>query len=122
MKSFSTQRIAALSVLLTPIALQSQQASPARSTAQTKASLQVTQCALKVTGMTCGGCAEMVKQGLLKLDGVKTATVDYKTGKVQVTYDSQKTNPKKLVTEFNQKSGGFRAQLAQPSPRGSSSH
>ncbi len=114
MKAFPAPAMASLSLLLTPILLQSQQANPAPSTAQAKTKLQVTQCALKVSGMTCGGCAAMVKQGLLKLEGANAATVDYKTGKVQVTYDSKKTSPEKLVAEFNQKSSGFRAELANP--------
>ncbi len=49
-----------------------------------RASLQVTQCALKVNGMVCGGCAGIVKQALLKLEGVKDAQVNYKSGDVQV--------------------------------------
>ncbi len=119
MKSFSALAIASLSLLVTPIALQSKQTKPASSTAQAKASLQVTQCTLKVSGMTCGGCEAMVKQGLLKLEGVQAATVDYKTGKVEVTYDSKKTSPEKLVTEFNKQSSGFRAGLAKPENKNS---
>lgn len=76
--------------------------------------LQITQCALKVTGMTCGGCADKVKERLLKLEGVKTATVDYKTGDVQVEYDAKKTTPEKIEAVFNEGSGGFKAQLAKP--------
>lgn len=76
--------------------------------------LQVTQCALKVSGMTCGGCADQVKERLLKLEGVKTATVDYKTGDVQVEYDAKKTTPEKIEAAFNKGSGGFKAQLAKP--------
>ncbi len=74
--------------------------------------LQITQCALKVSGMTCGGCAEAVKQRLLKLEGVKTATVDYKTGDVQVEFDAKKTTPEKIVNAFNDGSGGFKAKIA----------
>ncbi len=76
--------------------------------------LQITQCALKVSGMTCGGCAGTVKEKLLKLEGVKAAAVDYKTGDVQVEYDAKKTTPEKIVTAFNEGSGGFKAQVAKP--------
>ena len=79
----------------------------------TTANLQVTQCALKVSGMTCGGCAGMVKQALLKLDGVKAAAVDYQTGAAKVEYDSKKITPKKIVAAFNQASSGFRVELSQ---------
>jgi len=117
MKAFSALAMASLSLLLTPILPQSQQGNPASSTPQARTNLQVTQCALKVSGMVCGGCAAMVKQGLLKLQGVTAATVDYKTGKVEVRYDSKKTRPEKILAEFNQKSSGLHAELAQPENR-----
>ncbi len=81
------------------------------------ANLQMTQCALKVSGMTCSGCAGIVKKGLQKVEGVKTATVDHKTGDVQVEYDSSKTNPDKIVDAFNKANPGFRAEV--PKPKGS---
>ena len=83
----------------------------ASKTAQSGAAkLQVTQCALKVSGMTCGGCAGMVEKGLLKLEGVTTAKVDYKTGEAQVAFDSKKTTPEKIVAAFNQANSGFRVE------------
>ncbi len=78
------------------------------------AKLQVTQCALKVSGMTCGGCAGMVEKSLLKLDGVTTAKVDYKTGEAQVRFDSKKTTPDKIVAAFNQANSGFRVEQSKP--------
>ncbi len=112
MKSFSRLAIASLSLLLTPSALQSQQASPARSAIQAKTSLQVTQCALKVSGMTCEGCAGVVEKGLQKLDGVKAAKVDFKTGAAEVQYDPKKTTPEKVVAAFNDNKLSFRVELA----------
>ena len=79
--------------------------------------LQVTQCALKVSGMTCGGCAGMVEKGLLKLEGVKTAKVDYKTGEAQVAFDSKKTTPEKIVAAFNQANSGFRLEQTKSSAK-----
>lgn len=81
------------------------------------AKLQITQCALKVSGMTCGGCADMVKKRLLKLEGIKTATVDHKTGDVQVEYDTKQITPEKIVEAFNKESGGFKAELAKPNAK-----
>ncbi|MCL4523221.1 MAG: cation transporter [Acidobacteria bacterium] len=78
------------------------------------AKLQVTQCALRVKGMTCDSCPEMVKERLVKLEGVKTATVDYKTGTAQVQYDSKKINPEKIVAAFNRDASGFRVELSEP--------
>jgi len=100
--------VAAMTWALTaPVAFaaQAKQSEPA----STK--LQITQCALRVSGMTCGGCADQVKQRLVKLDGVKSATVDYKTWDVQVEYDAKKTDPEKIVAAFNDGSGGFKAKL-----------
>ena len=76
--------------------------------------LQLTQCALKVSGMTCDGCAGMVKQSLLKVNGVKAAKVDWQSGDVEVQYDSKKTTPEKIVAAFNQNNPGFRGQLPKP--------
>ena len=104
-----------LLAMLLPIAVFSQEP-PKKATSET-ATLQITQCALKVSRMTCGGCAGMVEKGLLKLDGVKTAKVDFKTGAVQVIYDSKKTTPEKIVTAFNQANPGFRAEQSKPSTK-----
>jgi copper chaperone CopZ len=94
------------------MAAQQKQAGPAAAT------LQVTQCALQVSGMSCGGCAEAVKARLLKLEGVKAATVDHTTGEARVEYDAKKTSPEKIVSAFNEDSGGFKAELAKPKPKG----
>ncbi len=104
-----------LLAMLVPSAAFSQE--PSKNAASETAKLQVTQCALKVSGMTCGGCAGMVEKGLLKLDGVKTAKVDFKTGGVQLVYDSKKTTPEKIVTAFNQANPGFRAEQSEPSTK-----
>lgn len=95
-----------LAVLL-PVAALSQKASDT-------AKLQVTQCALKVKGMSCGGCAAMVEKGLLKVDGVKSAKVDFKAAAVQVEYDAKKTSPGKIVAAFNQSNPSFRTEEMKP--------
>ncbi|MFQ5696358.1 MAG: heavy-metal-associated domain-containing protein [Terriglobia bacterium] len=77
-------------------------------------SLRLTQCALKVSGMVCGGCAGLVEAGLREVQGVEEAKVDWKSGDVKVKYDKKKTNPEKIVAAFNKKNPGFRAQLPQP--------
>ncbi len=102
-----------LLAMLLPIAVFSQE--PSKKATSERAKLHITQCALKVSGMTCGGCAGMVENGLLKLDGVKTAKVDFKTGAVRVVYDSKKTRPEKIVAAFNQANPGFRAEQSKPS-------
>ncbi|MFI7003986.1 heavy-metal-associated domain-containing protein [Nocardia sp. NPDC050175] len=37
-----------------------------------------------VTGMTCGGCANRVRDGIGRIDGVDGVTVDLPTGRVTV--------------------------------------
>lgn len=98
--------------ILAPMAVFSQE--PSRTAQAGTAKLQVTQCALKVSGMTCGGCAGMVEKSLLNLDGVTTAKVDYKTGEAQVAFDSKKTAPEKIVAAFNQANSGFRVEQSKP--------
>ena len=54
----------------------------ASTTAQSgTAKLQVTQCALKESGMTCGGCAGMVEKSLLRLDGVNNGQSGLQDGR-----------------------------------------
>lgn len=81
--------------------------------AQTRqAEVRVVQCALKVQGMGCQGCAEAVRAALLKIAGVTAAEVDYARGAAKVEYDPAKTSPEKIVAEFN-RVGGFRVELDQ---------
>ena len=56
----------------------------------------------------------MVEKSLLKLDGVTTAKVDYKTGEAQVQFDSKKTTPEKIVLAFNEVNSGFRVEQSKP--------
>jgi copper chaperone CopZ len=55
-----------------------------------------------------------MQQLLLKLDGVTTAKVDYKTGEAQVEFDAKKTTPEKIVAAFNQANSGFRVGQSKP--------
>ncbi len=101
-----------LLAILAPLSGFSQE--PSRTAQSATAKLQVTQCALKVSGMTCGGCAGMVEKSLLKLDGVTTAKVDYKTGEARVEFNSKKTTLEKIVAAFNQVNSGFRVAQSKP--------
>ena len=74
--------------------------------------LQLAQCALKVSGMTHHSCATAVKKGLRKVEGVKDAMVEWKTGDAKVDYDPAKTTPQRIVETFNKNSWGYRAELA----------
>lgn len=67
-------------------------------------------CVLKVSGMTCGGCAAAVKSAAKKVDGVKDATVSYKEGRAEVSYDPAKTTPEAIARVISEKSG-FKAEV-----------
>lgn len=72
-------------------------------------------CVLKVSGMTCGGCAAAVKSAAKKVDGVKDATVSHKEGRAEVSYDPSKTTPDAIARAISEKSG-FKA-VVQPAWR-----
>ncbi|MDR1785373.1 MAG: copper ion binding protein [Spirochaetaceae bacterium] len=46
---------------------------------------------LNVRGMSCEHCVRAVKTALTALPGVEGASVDLKTGKVEVTHDGAKS-------------------------------
>ena len=81
-----------------------------------EAKLQVLQCAMKVSGMTCGGCARSAEARLAKIPGVKSAKVEFDSAEAKVEFDSKLTTPEKIVAAFNE-SGGFRAELAKEKSR-----
>jgi len=52
---------------------------------------------LKIVGMSCGGCADSVRNALLKLDGVYDAAVSFETGIASVQLDGKKVDEVKLT-------------------------
>ena len=64
---------------------------------------------LKVSGMTCGGCAVSVKNALLETPGVTAAEVDWEAGRVKVQYDAARVTTTKLLEAVNKT--GFKAAL-----------
>ena len=67
-------------------------------------------CALKITGMTCGGCEAAVKIAARRIDGVTAVTASYTTGTADVTYDPARTSPDAIAKEISRKSG-FKAEV-----------
>jgi len=57
---------------------------------------------IAVTGLTCGGCARAVEQALLGLDGVKAVKVNWREGKVNVTYDDAKVTMRQIHTAIRE--------------------
>jgi len=52
---------------------------------------------VNVIGMHCNSCAMAVKLSMEDLDGVKEASADFETGKVQVEYDPEKVTDADLA-------------------------
>lgn len=51
---------------------------------------------LKVTGMTCGGCASKVTHALKAIPGVSDVKVSFSAGEATVQYDERLTSPEQL--------------------------
>lgn len=81
-----------------------------------EAKLQLTQCDLKVSGMSCGGCATAAEAKLARIPGVKSAEVDFDRAEAKVQFDPKVTTPEKIVAAFNE-DGGFRAELSKEKRR-----
>lgn len=52
---------------------------------------------LKITGMTCGSCAKLSENSILKVEGVKTAQVNIANNKAQVEFDEKKTSIAEII-------------------------
>jgi P-type Cu+ transporter len=55
---------------------------------------------LKVKGMHCASCAQIITKKVSKLDGVKEVNVNFATEKAQVTFDSSKVDVTKMNGEI----------------------
>lgn len=73
-------------------------------------------CTLKITGMTCAGCAAAVKMAAKKVDGVTAIDVSYKDGKADVTFDPGKTTPDAIAKAVTNGSG-FKAEVQKPAEK-----
>lgn len=70
---------------------------------------------IKVSGMTCGGCAVSVKSALLKVKGVKSADVSYEKALASVVYEDTQTDEQQLRDAINKT--GFKAEPAKESKK-----
>jgi periplasmic mercuric ion binding protein len=57
---------------------------------------------IKISGMTCTGCASSVSKVLSEISGVVMQEVKYPGEIAVVTYDPKKTNPKDLVATIEE--------------------
>jgi copper chaperone len=51
---------------------------------------------IKVTGMTCGGCVDIVTRALVAVDGVHNVNVSLANGEAKVDFDENMTSIEKL--------------------------
>ena len=72
---------------------------------------------IKVTGLTCAGCASHVQTALTKQAGVVSNTVEYPGNVAVVIYDPALTNEAAIVKTIEQT--GYKAQVlpAEPKPK-----
>ncbi len=64
---------------------------------------------LKVSGMTCSGCAVSVRNALVETPGVTAAEVDWESARARVQYDQSKVSTAQLIEAVNKT--GFKASL-----------
>ena len=64
---------------------------------------------LKITGMTCAGCANTIEKALRAVPGVSTASVNLMTELAKVTFDPQKTHREQLIEAV--KASGYGADV-----------
>ncbi|NLZ38728.1 MAG: copper-translocating P-type ATPase [Firmicutes bacterium] len=65
---------------------------------------------LPVTGMTCAACAAAIERGLGKIDGVKTAVVNFAAEKVTVSYDSTIVSSNDIISVIEEIGYGVRSE------------
>src|SRR3989344_5743413 len=64
---------------------------------------------LKISGMHCASCSTILTRALQKVEGVRSAVVNYSTEKGTVIYDPAKTNEQTLILTVQKK--GYGAQV-----------
>ena len=74
---------------------------PATSTETAAIPAGATVAKLKVTGMSCGACADKVKAALSGVSGVTVANVDATAGTAEVGYDAGKTKVDAIIAAVN---------------------
>jgi len=52
---------------------------------------------LKIKGMHCVSCENLIKESILELNGVKDAKVDYTTEKATIEFDNTKTDVRNIL-------------------------
>jgi len=64
---------------------------------------------LKITGMTCAGCANHVSKALKNVNGVIEQSVEYPGDVAIIKYDVAKTKPEELIKAIEE--AGYQAEV-----------
>lgn len=56
---------------------------------------------LQVEGMTCTGCEQRLGKALRRVDGVREATADHRSGQVRVRFDPAVTDRAALAAQID---------------------
>lgn len=56
---------------------------------------------LQVEGMTCTGCEQRLGRALRRMDGVREATADHRSGQVRVRFDPAVTSLAALAAQID---------------------
>ncbi|HET7275428.1 MAG TPA: heavy-metal-associated domain-containing protein [Longimicrobiaceae bacterium] len=78
--------------------------------------MDLTTTRLKVSGMTCGHCAETVEKALRNQPGVRNATVHLDAGAAEIEYEKGRTAPEQLIAAVEE--AGYAAGMAGKPPGG----
>lgn len=68
--------------------------------------------ALKIKGMTCGGCVFAVRKVLTRLPGVSKADVSYENSRAVITYDPARVTTSKMIAAI--RTLGYSATIETP--------
>ena len=71
---------------------------------------------LKVTGMTCGGCVDVVTRALVAVDGVHNVNVSLANGEAKVDFDEHMTSIDALALAI-EKAGYGVAEMNDDAPK-----
>jgi mercuric ion transport protein len=72
---------------------------------------------IRVSGMTCGGCADQIQSMLVKIPGVKAADVSFEKGKAVVSFDPKVTGVEAIraaIEEIGYRTDESKEAAAQP--------
>lgn len=68
---------------------------------------------LQITGMHCASCAVLIERGLKKVNGVKTANVNFAAEKARVIFDESLTSLDQIISAIEK--AGYKAQVVDAS-------